>query len=62
MLRRLSEVWVISWALLIGSIALLSTWVWYWVSSAKGKSESGPVPDYSFDFMEHQNYWEADNR
>ena len=53
---------VFSWALLIGSIALLATWVWYWVSTAKDRPESAPVPDYDFDFMEHQNYWEAENR
>ena len=62
MLRRLSEVWLFSWALSIGAIALLATWVWYWVSTARDRPESGPVLDYSFDFTEHQNYWEAENR
>lgn len=54
--------YLISWALGIGSITLLATWVWYWVSTAEKRSDTPPVPSYSYNFMEHQNYWEADNR
>jgi len=61
--RRLSQVLVFSWVLGIGASALLATWVWYWIVVAKENSKvSQKVPDYSFDFMEHQNYWEAENR
>ena len=41
----------------VGTIALL-------IINHKEKPpvSSGPIGRYDFDFMEHQNYWEAENR
>jgi hypothetical protein len=61
--KRLSL--VLAELLLVGSLificlGLVILWIINWAE--KPPVSNGSISRYDFDFNEHQNYWEADNR
>jgi hypothetical protein len=56
---------VLAELLLVGSlvficVGLVILWIINWAE--RPPKTTGTVSRYDFDFNEHQNYWEADNR
>ena len=63
-LRRLSEVLLAELLLVVSLLIIVVGSITLWVISLIDRPpvSTGTVSQYDFDFMEHQNYWEAENR